>query len=424
MFEQSVLYVRTHIAEYSSIKPWQLENQHYATGSCFCTIIEGSKYFVTNSHVIKGARRIDIKKYNSAEYVTATLLHDNPYVDLALLKCDIDAEPLIIDYKIPNAKEDVFLYGFPIGIENLSITKGTVNRIIMQTLLTTAVVAIQIDAASYFGNSGGPLIYKNKVVGVLNYTVMASGLNFCIPAYFLKYVHKLYIKKRPAGLTDKQFRFQDMNPILAKRLKYTDKGVFITETDKDCGTIKVGDVLKSINSVPIDNDGTVLLSSFMDVPKSLDFPVFINHYVGIFTSDKTIRCSVWRSGKTMDATIKVKYRQPDLETTNNRFVVAERTAVFVPLSIAGAMEMRKKGMNMTLVNAVYRPNVLNIVLAEAMELKNISHIRTPVIVDTVNGKEFATFDEFIELMKQPELDITFQKWHEHLYIDTPHLLYN
>lgn len=424
MFEHSILFIRVHVTKYSSLKPWQLENQYNGSGTCFCVLIDGSRYFVTNSHVINGARHIEIKRYNDAEFVPATLLLDNPYVDLALLKCDIDAEPLVVDYNIPNIKEDVFLYGFPLGYENISVTKGVVNRIIMQTLLDTAVVAIQVDAASYFGNSGGPLVHKNKVVGILNYGVMASGLNFCIPSYFLRYMHTLYTEKKSVGLIDKQFRIQHMNHILARRLKFKEKGVFVTEIDKGCGTIKVGDILRSIDGVPVDNDGTVLLSSFICVPRELDFPVSIDHYVGVFTSNKSIRCSVWRNGKTVDAIIKVQYKQPNVKTDNTRFVAVERTTVFVPMSIAGIIEMRKKGLNMGLVNAGFLPNSENIILVELMEQKNISYVRTPLIVKAVNGKEPESFDDFIALMKQPELDITFHKWHEHLYIDTPHIMYN
>ena len=423
MFEQSIFFIKVHILEYSSLRPWQLEKQFYASGSGFCISIEGAKYFVTNSHVINNAHSISIKKHNDSEFVFAKVLYDNPHIDLAFLSCDIDAKPLVIDYKIPNSREEVYLYGFPDGVQNVSVSKGIINRIIMQELLMTNVVAIQIDNASYFGNSGGPLMYKDKVVGILNYGITPGGsINFCIPSYFLKYMHQIYTNNKDPGISSIAFKYQHLNPLYSKKHKYDGRGVIITKVLSPHSTIKPGDILTTFNGVMIDSDGTVMLSSFLDIPKPLDFPVTVKHYAGIYTDNTPIKCTVWRDGKIIDAITEIEYTSLGVEPKNNRFVRADENTLFVPLSFKGAEEMRSKGYNMSLIYMGYYPNKLNIVLVESVETPNITEVRTPAIVKAVNGKKPKTFEDFIKLMKARELNITFRKWHEHLYMEKPKLI--
>lgn len=54
------------------------------------------------------------------------------------------------------------------GGDNISITKGVVSRVEVTEYFhsQTKLMTIQIDAAINAGNSGGPVVMENKVVGV------------------------------------------------------------------------------------------------------------------------------------------------------------------------------------------------------------------------------------------------------------------
>jgi S1-C subfamily serine protease len=63
----------------------------------------------------------------------------------------------------------VSVYGYPIGGDRLSVTRGIVSRIDFQTYShsgSDSHLTIQIDAAINPGNSGGPVMQNGKVVGV------------------------------------------------------------------------------------------------------------------------------------------------------------------------------------------------------------------------------------------------------------------
>lgn len=54
------------------------------------------------------------------------------------------------------------------GGDSISVTQGVVSRVVLRRYShsSTELLKIQIDAAINSGNSGGPVIMGNKVVGV------------------------------------------------------------------------------------------------------------------------------------------------------------------------------------------------------------------------------------------------------------------
>ena len=422
MYEDSVFFVKASVIIYSSIKPWQIETQVYYTGTAFSVSIEKNIYFVTNSHVIKECNTVEIKKYNDASFVKAKVLINNPYLDLALLQCDISSIPLPISYDIPPPGEDVIICGFPLSIKSMSISKGVINRLTMKNITIANLISIQVDNLVMGGNSGGPLLHNKKVIGILN-SGYEGGFAFCIPSLFLAHIYAMYKYNIEVCIADVSFKYQHLNNIYATKLKYKGKGVIITRTT-DKSNLKIGDILQSIDDINIDIDGSILLSSFIKINKELDFAVTLRHYVGMFTSDKELKCKVWRDGKIIIVHDQVTYKMPTLNNFNDRYVVLEDTTIFVPLSIDGFIELKKKHYDLKYVKLGYQPGELNIILVDSLTKDNISIIRTPCIVDTVNGVTPTTFDKFIKLMKNPELDITFKKYDDHLYISGAKIKYN
>ena len=62
---------------------------------------------------------------------------------------------------IPKLDDNVTCIGFPVGGENISVTRGVVSRI---DVTADCLMRIQIDAAINPGNSGGPVLGANGLV--------------------------------------------------------------------------------------------------------------------------------------------------------------------------------------------------------------------------------------------------------------------
>ncbi|HEX3696582.1 MAG TPA: S1C family serine protease [Polyangia bacterium] len=95
-----------------------------------------------------------------------------PGIDLALLKLDDERVfdthgPLARALALPDIKDAVMAYGYPTGGSNLAITKGIVSRIEFAAYNRPVWgMRIQIDAAINHGNSGGPAVAGDKMIGL------------------------------------------------------------------------------------------------------------------------------------------------------------------------------------------------------------------------------------------------------------------
>src|ERR1700704_801985 len=68
---------------------------------------------------------------------------------------------------LPDIQDAVRVYGYPTGGTGLSVTKGIVSRIEFAGYnYSVAGLRIQIDAAINAGNSGGPVVVGEKMVGL------------------------------------------------------------------------------------------------------------------------------------------------------------------------------------------------------------------------------------------------------------------
>ncbi len=147
-------------------------------------LISGTGFFVrpgevvTNMHVIKGARRVEIHTLDGKGRtfpVTGALAVDDEG-DLALLKVDLPAErsrPLPMTTSIPDEGEKVFLIGNPLRLEG-SVSDGIVSAIREVPDLGRI---IQTTAPVSHGNSGSPLFnMRGQVIGIVTVKV-TNGQN-------------------------------------------------------------------------------------------------------------------------------------------------------------------------------------------------------------------------------------------------------
>ncbi|KAL9828968.1 putative protease Do-like 12 [Arabidopsis thaliana] len=170
---ESVVEVFTDSTKYSKVKPWQTLNQESYGGSGFA--IAGKK-ILTNAHVVEGMNDhifVHVKRHGSQVKYKAKVQKIAHECDLAILEIDSDEfwkgmNPLEFG-DIPPLNEIVYVVGYPKAGETICVTKGVVTGVKTGNYLrsSTKLLTIHIDATTYGGNSGGPVITGDKVLGVL-----------------------------------------------------------------------------------------------------------------------------------------------------------------------------------------------------------------------------------------------------------------
>jgi len=157
------------------------------TGQGTGFIIDEGGYIVTNHHVIEGATRAGIYTSDGKGPYQVSLVGEDDFMDLALLKIDGDFEELELgDSDKIRVGEKVIAIGNPYGLQ-FSATSGSVSQIHREGP-NSLEAYVQIDAAINPGNSGGPLLNREgKVIGVINFKVGdAEGLGFALESNYVK----------------------------------------------------------------------------------------------------------------------------------------------------------------------------------------------------------------------------------------------
>lgn len=238
-----------------------------SSGSGF--VIEGN-YLMTNAHVVSLTQFIEVKKENSDKRYIAQVRHINHSLDLAILEVN---DPVFFEGvtplklgAVPSLDSVVNTFGFPLGGEKLSMTRGVVSRIEKVIYSHTGVdehLAIQTDAAINPGNSGGPVLQDNKVVGVaFQGLTMGDNIGYLIPvtviSHFLNDIKDDIINGTPEmGV---YFSYLTPNDRLGLKIPDSEKGVLITGFNllspvRDI--LKKNDLLTAIDDIPVSDDGNI-----------------------------------------------------------------------------------------------------------------------------------------------------------------------
>jgi serine protease Do len=152
-------------------------------------IVDTSGYIVTNSHVVEGARSIEVR-LSDRRIAEASVVGADPMTDIAVLKINED-NLIAAEWGNSDALQVgdlVWALGSPYGLER-SLTFGIVSA---KSRRSSSHVSpslyqeyLQTDAAVNPGNSGGPLVnIEGQVVGI-NAAIFGSayqGISFAIPS--------------------------------------------------------------------------------------------------------------------------------------------------------------------------------------------------------------------------------------------------
>ena len=269
---RSLVRIQTVSQEPDYTTPWSPGRIARGTGAGF--VIDGNR-IITNAHVVSNARLITVTREGDPKPYPARVIavaHDSDLAVLTPLNLAFFVGMVPLEFGgLPAIESTVMAYGYPIGGDRLSVTRGIVSRIDFQTYSHSgadAHLTIQIDAAINPGNSGGPVVQSGKVVGVAfqGYSGdVAQSTGFMIPTP----VVGRFLKDLEDGVYD---RYMDLsltyypmfNPAArrAKGLPDDDTGVLVGTVfggGSSDGVVKSGDVITEIDGNPVASDGSVNL---------------------------------------------------------------------------------------------------------------------------------------------------------------------
>jgi len=159
-----------------------VSDTNYYSGSGFAV---SENHLITNYHVIKSMERFIIKNDKNS-IIYGKIKFTDPDIDLAIIETEQKLNACAIDDKIYNVGTDVYVWGYPrIGEQGRSIkvTKGIISS---KYGFRDEIKHYQIDAAVQNGNSGGPLIKDNKIIGiVVSMLTNGQNVNYAIKSKYL-----------------------------------------------------------------------------------------------------------------------------------------------------------------------------------------------------------------------------------------------
>jgi len=167
------------------------------TGSAFCV---APTYFITCAHVLNHYNKNEnigedyffqskISLIQRGQKTEAFVIKVDPKLDIALLKCNIDAEPFKIDLEILTGM-DIIVIGSPHSYEN-NVSIGTVGSMERKIYFYKGAPEYMfVDLSVFSGNSGGPVIKvdSGKVIGMVTLIVAEDGgygLNAALPSHYI-----------------------------------------------------------------------------------------------------------------------------------------------------------------------------------------------------------------------------------------------
>lgn len=216
---------------------------------------------ITNNHVVPDdTARIQVH-LSDGRTLSATVLHRNPRLDLAMIKVEGDnLQPLSAgDSSKLRVGEWVFAIGHPWG-QRWSLTAGivsTIGTVRLARNLTTQYIKSDVQLAP--GNSGGPLLNADgQVVGV-NAMIFGGDLSVSIPSNIVhQWLAELPKRRAVLGVEIQTIELPQTTQQTLQPQRHT--GVLIVSTQarrEHLTDILVGDIVLDAANTPITDTATL-----------------------------------------------------------------------------------------------------------------------------------------------------------------------
>ena len=276
-------------------------------------------YLVTNTHVINGAKKVDILLADGNK-VPGEVVGSDVYSDIAVVRISADKAKAVAEFGDSNqltVGETAIAIGSPLGTDYAnSVTQGIISSQGRNVNLKAdngqniSTRALQTDAAINPGNSGGPLInIQGQVIGITsskisnNGQTSVEGMGFAIPANDVVNIIKQLEEKgkvvRPA-LGIQMMDLSNLSTSDLSQLKLPEKisgGVLVRSTLENMPAsdkLQRYDVITKIDDTDIE--------STADLQSAL-----YSHQI-----NDTIKVTSYRDGKQQTTSIKLTKSTEDL----------------------------------------------------------------------------------------------------------------
>ena len=253
--------------------------QVFSEGSGVIYKKEGdTAYIVTNTHVINGAKKVDVRLTDGTK-VPGEIVGSDTYSDIAVVKISSEKVSTVAEFGDSSqlsVGETAIAIGSPLGSEYANtVTQGIVSSLNRHVSLKAedgqaiSTNAIQTDTAINPGNSGGPLInIQGQVIGITSSKIASNGgtsvegLGFAIPANDVKNIIKQLEKDgkvtRPA-LGIHMVNLTNLSTADLQKLKLPDNvtsGVAVRSVQKNMpanGHLQQYDVITKVDDTKISS---------------------------------------------------------------------------------------------------------------------------------------------------------------------------
>ncbi len=302
--------------------PWTKLSPQEISGTGF--VIDGNR-ILTNAHVVEMASQIFVQPPHSADKFRAEVVGIAQGIDLAVIELRKESEKetfhskhpaLQLNDELPAIGSTVQAIGFPMGGEQISLTEGVVSRIeFIGYSQDTAGLRVQVDAALNHGNSGGPVVQGDQVVGVVFSGVeSADNIGYLIPVEevnaFLTDIEDGQYDGRPKLFADGYQTAE--NPALRDWLNLSpdQTGLLYTGDDEseegseDKSEFKTWDLIDSIGGYDVDNAGMITVGDNLRLSWGYMIPKL--------GDDGSVPITVLRDGESVDLKVKVSSSQDEL----------------------------------------------------------------------------------------------------------------
>ena len=306
--------------------PWVRGEESHTTGSGFAVLLpSGEQRLLVHAQVLENHTLVQVRRSTEAQKYVAKVECVGYDVDIGVLNVE-DAQfwrgmPLLqLPSGLPHAMSEVVTAGFPNGGEELSTTRGVVNRVLLGGV--TRELSIQMDAAINPGNSGGPCINMNGQVVGMACAGSQHAAGYIIP---LPVIHTFLQNARMAseagheyiGKSVDHYRVQPLENaelrlhlgLPARPMEGEEGGVLLTKLGPNAacaGVLADGDVLLAVDGVPIAADGTIVL------PEAPTVRVGMRHCVQRVPLGARIEYTILREGERLTKFVDAQTRKPRL----------------------------------------------------------------------------------------------------------------
>lgn len=278
-------------------------------------------YLVTNTHVINGASKVDIRLADGTK-VPGEIVGSDTFSDIAVVKISSEKVTTVAEFGDSSqlsVGETAIAIGSPLGSEYANtVTQGIISSLNRNVSLKSedgqaiSTKAIQTDTAINPGNSGGPLVnIQGQVIGITSSKIASNGgtsvegLGFAIPSNdaqnIIKQLESDGKVTRPA-LGIQMVNLSNVGASDLRKLNIPSEltsGVVVRSVQNNMpanGHLQKYDVITKVDDKEI--------ASSTDLQHAL-----YNHAIG-----DTIKVTYYRNGKEETTSIKLDKNSSDLES--------------------------------------------------------------------------------------------------------------